>query len=133
MSVPFAQKSPLPTAPVVPYRAPVRGADRRSMPPTFRLAGDLPIDVLVPVGAGDHLVFGGTLVELAGSSVTVAMESGAAALTVATTNRCVLVWGDDGTERCALVRAGRRVDDVHSPTTLELVLEDVKTLAELSR
>lgn len=103
------------------------------MPTAFRLAGTLPVDVLVPVGAGDHLVFTGTLVEMAGSTVTVRMESGAAALAVATTNRCVLVWGDDGRERCALVRTGRRTDDVHSPTTIELVLEDVKTLAELSR
>ena len=103
------------------------------MPTAFRLAGGLPVDVLVPVGAGDHLVFTGRLEELAGSTVTVAMETGAAALAVATTNRCVLVWGEEGSERCALVRTGRRTDDVLSPTTLELVLEDVKTVAELSR
>lgn len=103
------------------------------MPTAFRLAGGLPVDVLVPIGAGDHLVLRGTLVELAGSTVTVAMEDGAAALAVATTNRCVVVWGPEGRERCALVRTGRRVDDVHSPTTLELVLEEVRTLAELDR
>jgi len=105
--------------------------DRRAAPPAFRLTGDLPVDILVPLGR-DHLVLRGTVVELAGSTVTVAMEDGVAALTVATTNHCMLVWGPDGDERCAVVRAGHRVDDVHSPTTIELVLEDVRPLAELS-
>jgi hypothetical protein len=105
--------------------------DRRAPVPAFRLAGDLVVDVLVPVGAGDHLVLSGTVVELGDSTVTVAMTDGVAALTVATTNRCVLVWGEDGAESCALVRTGRRVDDVHSPTTIELVLEEVQLLADL--
>jgi hypothetical protein len=105
--------------------------DRRAPMPAFRLAGDLPVDVLVPVGAGDHLVLPGTVVELRDSTVTVAMEDGVAALTIATTKRCVLVWGDEGEESCALVRTGRRVDDVHSPTTIELVLEEVQMLADL--
>jgi hypothetical protein len=59
------------------------------------------------------------------------MEDGAAALTVAMTRRCILVWGPIGDERCALVRSGSRTDDVHSPTTIELVLEDVRPLVEV--
>ena len=105
--------------------------ERRAPVPGFRLAGDLAVDVLVPVGAGDHLVLPGTVVELRDTTVTVAMADGVAALTVASTNRCVLVWGADGEESCALVRTGRRVDDVHSPTTIELVLEEVQLLADL--
>jgi hypothetical protein len=99
----------------------------------FRLIGDLPVDVRIPVGAGDHLVFHGTVVGLAGATVTVAMADGVGALTIATRGRCMLVWGSGGEERCARVRVGRRLDDVHSPTTIELVLEDVSPLAGAGR
>ena len=106
--------------------------DRRASTTRFRLAGDLPVDVLVPVGPSDHLVLPGTVVSLGESTVVVAMADGVAALTIAATNRCVLVWGPDGDESCALVRSGRRTDDVHSPTTIELVLEEVRPLAEVA-
>ena len=105
--------------------------DRRASTTWFRLAGDLPVDVLVPVGPTDHVVLSGVVVSLGDSTVTVAMHDGLSALTIAATNRCVLVWGPDGDESCALVRSGRRVDDVHSPTTIELVLEEVRPLADL--
>jgi hypothetical protein len=106
--------------------------ERRASTTGFRLAGDLPVDVLVPVGLTDHLVLPGTVVSLGESTVVVAMADGVAALTIAATNRCILVWGPDGDESCALVRSGRRVDDVHSPTTIELVLEEVRPLAEVA-
>lgn len=105
--------------------------ERRTAPSPFRLAGDLPVDVLVPIGQ-DQLVLSGTVAEVAEKTVTVAMEDGAAALTVAMTRRCVLVWGPPGEEQCALVRSGRRVEDVRSPTTIELVLEEVSPLADLA-
>lgn len=102
------------------------------MPTSFRLTGDLLVDVLVPVGDnGDHLVLTGRVVELGESTVAVSMSDGAAALTVAAAKRCVLVWGPEEHERCALVRTGRRADDVLSPTTIELVLEDVRPLTEV--
>lgn len=106
--------------------------DRRAAGEQFQLTGDLPVDVLVPMSGGDHLVLPGTVVAIAGPTITVRMADGAAALTVATTSRCVVVWGPDDDERCALVRAGRRVDDVHSPTTIELVLEEVRALADVA-
>ena len=106
------------------------GGERRSAPTAFRLTDGLPVDVLVPLGGGDHVVLPGEVTDVAGSTVTVRMDDGVAALTVATTRRCVVVWGDDGDETAALVRAGRRVDDVDAPTTIELVLEDVRRLVE---
>lgn len=104
--------------------------DRRVTHPSFRLTGDLDVDVVIPLG-DDHLVLHGTVVELADSTVTIAMEDGAAALRVAIAHHSVLVWGPEGNEQCALVRSGRRVDDVHSPTTIEVVIEDVRPLADL--
>jgi hypothetical protein len=105
--------------------------ERRAPAPSFRLSGDLEVEVLVPIGE-DHVVLPATVVELAEKTVTLAMEDGAAALTVAMTRRCLLVWGARGEEQCALVRSGRRVDDVHSPTTIELVLEEVRPLSEVA-
>jgi hypothetical protein len=104
--------------------------NRRANHASFRLTGDLDVDVVIPIG-DDHLVLHGTVVELADNTVTIAMDDGAAALRVAISHHSVLVWGPEGEERCALVRSGRRVDDVHSPTTIELVIEDVRPLAEL--
>jgi hypothetical protein len=104
--------------------------DRRGDHASFRLAGDLDVDVVIPMGE-DHLVLHGTVVELADNTVSIAMDDGAAALRVAIAHHSVLVWGPEGEERCALVRSGRRVDDVHSPTTIEVVIEDVRPLADL--
>jgi hypothetical protein len=106
--------------------------ERRTPISAYRLSGDLAVDVLVPARFGAPVVLPGVVLELGDSTVTIAMGDGAAALTVATTKRCVLVWGPEGSESCALVRTGRRVDDVHSPTTLELVLEEVRPLADLA-
>lgn len=105
--------------------------ERRRAPAPFRLAGDLDVDVLVPIGE-DHLVLAGRVVDVAQQTVTIDLRDGAAALAVAMTTRCVLVWGPTDGEQCALVRSGRRVDDVHSPTTIELVLEEVRPLADLA-
>lgn len=105
-------------------------SDRRAAPTSFRLAGELAVDVLVPMGSGDHLVLPGQVVQVSGAAVTVTMADGAAALTVAATPRCVLVWGDDGDETFAMVRSGRRVDDVRSPTTIEVVLEEVRPMPD---
>lgn len=104
--------------------------DRRTTHASFRLTGDLDVDVVIPMG-DDHLVLHGTVAELADNTVTIAMDDGAAALRVAIAHHSVLVWGPEGDERCALVRSGRRVDDVHSPTTIEVVIEDVRPLADL--
>jgi hypothetical protein len=104
--------------------------ERRAAPAAFRLAGELAVEVLVPISKDDYLSLPGTLVGLAGATVTVAMADGVSALTVATSTSCLLVWGQAPEQR-ALVRAGRRVDDVHSPTTLELVLQDAPDLAGL--
>lgn len=106
--------------------------ERRAAAPTFTLTDGLAVEVIVPL-VDDHLVLGGRVVQLTDTTVTLAMDDGPAALTVAMARRCVLVWGPEGDERCALVRNGSRVDDVRSPTTIELVLEDVKALAELDR
>jgi hypothetical protein len=105
--------------------------ERRAAAPSFRLAGELAVEILVPIGDDDFIALPGTVTELAGTTVTVAMADGVAALTVATSTSCMLVWRADGAEHVARVHAGRRVDDVHSPTTLELVLEDAELLAEL--
>lgn len=101
------------------------------MPPrAFRLAGELAVEVLVPIGPGDHLVLPGRLVEVAGAVATVTMADGAAALAVASSPRCILVWGDEGEESFAMARSGRRVDDVRSPTTVEVVLEELVDLPD---
>lgn len=106
------------------------GEDRRATAPPFTLTDGLEVEVVVPMG-DDHLVLAGHVAELSDTTVTLVMEDGPAALTVAMARRCILVWGPKGAERCALVRNGRRVDDVRSPTTIELVLEDVQALADL--
>lgn len=107
-------------------------AERRAPSPPFVLTDGLEVDVLVPL-AGDHLILGGQVVQITDTTVTLRMASGADALAVAAAHRCVVVWGVEGEERCALVRNGHRVDDVRTPTTIELVLEDVRPLAELAR
>lgn len=104
--------------------------DRRAPAPTFVLTDGLDVEVVVPLGE-DHLVFTGRVVQLTDKTVTVALDDGPATLTVAMVRRCLLVWGPEGGEQCALVRSGRRVEDIRSPTTIELVLEEVKSLAEL--
>jgi len=110
--------------------------DRRVTHPSFRLLGDLAAEVLVPMGRGhderDHLALAVTIVGVGDNTVTVDAADGAAALRIAIAQHSVLVWGPEGEEQCALVRSGRRVDDVHSPTTIELVIEDVRPLAELA-
>jgi len=107
------------------------GEDRRTGAPTFTLTEGLDVEVIVPVGE-DHLLLSGLVVQLTDTTVILDMEDGPSALTVAMSRRCVLVWGPEGDERCALVRNGRRVDDVRTPTTIELVLEDVQPLAGLT-
>ena len=104
--------------------------DRRTPPRAFRLAGELTVEVLVPMGSGDHLVLPGKVQEVAGAAVTVTMADGAAALAVAASPRCILVWGDESDERFAMAHSGRRIDDVRSPTTIELVLEDLVDLPD---
>jgi hypothetical protein len=105
-------------------------AERRATPPAFTLTDGLEVEVVLPLtGSEDHLVLPGRVVRLTGSTVTVALHDGASALAIAMRPRCVLVWGEEGSERAALVRSGSRVDDVHSSTTIELVLEDVRDLA----
>jgi RNase P/RNase MRP subunit p29 len=111
--------------------APSTGQERRTRAPSFTLTEGLDVEVIVPVGE-DHLLLSGSVVQLTDTTVTLDMEDGPSALTVAMTRRCVLVWGPEGDERCALVRNGRRVDDVRTPTTIELVLEDVQPLAGLT-
>jgi hypothetical protein len=104
---------------------------RRAEVAAFTLLDGLAVEIVVPLG-GDHLVFDGRVVQLTGNTVTVSVDDGPSALTVAMSRRCVIVWGEEGAEQAALVRSGRRVDDVHSPTTIELVLEDVLPLAEVA-
>jgi hypothetical protein len=104
--------------------------ERRTPAPAFTLLDGLAVEILVPL-AGDHLVFSGRVVQLTETTVTVALDDGPTALSVAMCRRCVLVWGEEGVEQCALVRNGRRVDDVHSPTTIELVLEEVRPLTDV--
>jgi hypothetical protein len=107
-------------------------SERRHDAPPLTLLGSFGVAVVVPVG-DDHETLDGTLVRMTGTTVAVDMHSGTAALTVSIAPRAVLLFGEQGQEKAALVRPGRRVDDVHSPTTIELVLDDVAPLAELER
>lgn len=106
--------------------------NRRQAAPPLTLLGSFQVAVVVPV-ADDHETLVGTLVRMTGKTVAVEMHDGTAALTVSIAPRAVLVFGEVGQERAALVRPGRRVEDVHSPTTIELVLDDVALLADLER
>ncbi len=106
--------------------------ERRTGTPAFTLTDGLDVEVVLPVADDDHLVLPGRVVRLTDTTVTLAMDDGASALAIAMRPRCVLVWGDEGEERAALVRSGSRVDDVHSSTTIELVLEDVRDLAAVA-
>lgn len=109
--------------------------DRRVTHPSFRLLGGLRAEVLVPMGPAqaprDHMAFAVSIVGVGDDTVTVEAVDGAAALRIAIAQHCVLVWGPASEEQCALVRSGRRVDDVHSPRALELVIEDVRPLADV--
>ena len=104
--------------------------ERRTAAPSFTLLDGLAVEVLVPL-AGDHLVFSGRGRPADRDDGHRRPRRRPHRLTVAMVRRCVLVWGEEGAEQCALVRNGRRVDDVHSPTTIELVLEEVRPLADV--
>ncbi len=96
------------------------------------LLGSFDVALITPVG-DEQETLPGTLVQMTGRTVSIDMGTGSAALTVSIAPQSILVFGDRGQERCALVHPGRRSDDVHSPTTIELVLDDVAPLEELER
>lgn len=106
--------------------------NRRHDAAPLTLLGSFAVAVVVPVG-DEHETLAGTLVRMTGTTVAVDMHTGSAALTVSIAPRAVLVFGEEGLEKAALVRPGRRVEDIHSPTTIELVLDDVAPLADLER
>ena len=81
--------------------------NRRHDAAPLTLLGSFRVAVVVPVG-DEHETLDGTLVRMTGTTVAVDMHEGGAALTVSIAPRAVLVFGESGQEKAALVRPGRR-------------------------
>jgi hypothetical protein len=97
--------------------------ERRARASAFTLTKGLPVELVISLGPEEELVVPARVVAMTERTVTVEVADGALGLAVEMSPWCTVVVAGDSPSEAVLARPGRRVDDVHSPTLLELVLD----------
>lgn len=122
---PFAQIIHLGDPVRNPYRPHGMG-DRERRGPTngFTLTTELAVELVIGFGPDEELVVPARVVAMTDRTVTVEVADGPLGLAIEMSPWCTVLVAGDETEGAVVARPGRRVGDVHSPTLLELVLED---------
>jgi hypothetical protein len=97
--------------------------ERRAPASAFTLTKGLPVELLISLGPEEELVIPARVVAMTERTVTVEVANGALGLAVEMSPWCTVIVAGDASDEGVLTRPGRRVEDVHSPTLLELVLD----------
>jgi len=98
-------------------------ADRRGPTSPFTLTKGLAVELIVPLGDREELVVPASVVAMTDRTVSVEVADGPLGLAVGMSPRCTVLVAGDTPLQAVVARPGRRTEDVHSPTTIELVLE----------
>jgi hypothetical protein len=96
-------------------------ANRRRGPGTSRTSASLTVDIAREPDAPGPIR--AVVDRITAETVVVTCETGADALTVATSTRLSLTFRRPGLSLAIGARPGRRVDDIHGHRSVELVLE----------
>ena len=97
--------------------------ERRAPTNGFTLTTELEVELVVALGADEELVVPARIVAMSDRTVTVEVAGGPLGLAVEMSPWCTVRVAGDSPDGAVVARPGRRVDDVHSPTRLELVLD----------
>jgi hypothetical protein len=98
--------------------------DRRGARSPFVLTRGLQVDIIVQLRVDEELVIPASVEAMSEHTLTVRLPDGALGLAVGMRPRCTVLVRGDAQTHAVQARPGRRVDDVRSPTLLELVLTE---------
>jgi hypothetical protein len=97
--------------------------ERRAPASAFTLTSGLSVELVIGLGPEEELVVPARVVAMTERTVTVEVADGPLGLAVEMSPWCTVLVAGDSPVDAVVARPGRRVDDVHSPTLLELVLD----------
>lgn len=98
--------------------------ERRGASGPFVLTRGLEVEIIVELGIDEELVVPASVEAMSDRTLTVRLPDGALGLAVGMRPRCAVIIRGDAQTHTVQARPGRRVDDVRSPTLLELVLTE---------
>jgi hypothetical protein len=97
--------------------------ERRGSTSPFTLTKGLAVELIVPLADREELVVPASVVAMTDRTVSVEVADGPLGLAVSMSHRCTVLVAGDTPLHAVVARPGRRIEDVHSPTVLELVLD----------
>jgi hypothetical protein len=101
----------------------VTDTERRGASNGFTLTKGLAVEVIVGLGQ-DELVVPAAVVAMTDRTVSVEVADGPLGLAIGMSPWCTVIVAGDTPLRAVAAHPGRRVDDVHSPRVIELVLDE---------
>jgi hypothetical protein len=98
--------------------------DRRGSSSAFTLTRGLAVEIVIGFGGDQELVVPASVEAMTDRTVRIRVPDGPLGLAVGMSPHCTVVVTGDSHFQAVHARPGRRIDDVRSPTLLELVLDE---------